>query len=294
VTGILHAQQRFVLPALAPPLHNIGIIASIFLLVPQYGIYGLAWGVVLGSLLHLGIQIPGLLSSRMRWRPTLGTRQKGMGEMLRLAGPRLITTLAIQASRWIMFNQASYLVTGSISALNYAYLIWQFPETLIGTAIGIVVFPRLAARAAARDLREFNRTARIAILSILALAGPAMLVAIVFPELVVSIVLRGGVFGAESTEIVAEVLRFYALAIVGESLLEVMARMFYAQHDTRTPMLAALGAMALRIALMLGLRDALGAPGLALAYALSVTVESVALWVISRRRFAVAPARQVE
>jgi putative peptidoglycan lipid II flippase len=294
VTGVLHAHNRFALAALAGPLHNLGIIGAILFLVPTMGIYGLAWGIVIGSLLHLTIQIPGLIRSGMIWFATLGAGHGSMRELLRLLVPRSITTIVTSLTRLVMNNLASFLSAGSISALNYAYMLWQFPETLIGTAIAVAVFPRLAQRAAAKDARGFQRLFRLALFSILALSLPSALIAIFFARQIVALVLERGAFDVDSTALVAPVLQFYALAIVGESLLELVARTFYAQHDSKTPMLVALGAMALRVALMIWWRDVWGAAGLALAYAVGVCVEAGALWLLAQRRFLLAPAREVE
>src|SRR5581483_9375703 len=286
VTGILQAQNRFALTAMAGPLHNVGMIFGVLVLVPRIGVYGLAWGVVIGSLLHLGIQIPGLIRSRMMWFATLGGGQGSMRELLRLLVPRIITTNIVSVTRLIMINLASFLGEGSISALSYAYSLWQFPETLIGTAIAVAVFPRLSQRVAAKDVRGFQHLFKLALVTILALAIPCALVAIFFAQPIVALVLQRGAFGTESTAFVARVLQFYALAIVGESVLEVATRVFYAEHDSKTPMFVTLGSMVLRIGLMIWWRDTLGAPGLALAYAIGVCVESSALLLIARRRFA--------
>lgn len=285
ITGILHAHNRFALVALAGPLHNLGIIGAIFFLVPSMGIYGLAWGIVLGSLLHLGIQIPGLVRSGMLWFATLGAGQSSMRELLRLLGPRIITTNVGSLTRLITNNLASFLSIGSISALNYAYMLWQFPETLIGTAIGVAVFPRLAQRAAARDAQGFARLFNIALFTILALSLPAALIAVFFAQPIVTLVLERGAFDASSTALVAPALRFYALAIVGEAVLELVARSFYAQRNSKTPMFVALAGMALRIGLMLWWREMYGASGLALAYGIGVCFEAGALYILARRSF---------
>jgi len=289
VTGILHSTNRFALAAMSGPLHNLGVIFGVVILVPRIGIYGLAWGIVLGSLLHLGIQIPGLVRAGMIWFPTLGAGQGAMRgsirELLRLLGPRVVTTNLGSVTRLLTNTIASFLPVGSISALGYAYSLWQFPETLIGTAIAVAVFPRLAQRVAARDAAGFQRLYRIALLTILALAIPSMLITIFFAQPIVAIVLQRGAFGPESTALVAGVLQFYALAIVGESLLELVARVFYANHDSKTPMFVSIGAMVLRLGLMIWWRDSLGAPGLALAYGIGVCVEAGVLWLFSLRRF---------
>lgn len=293
VTGILHAQNRFALAALASPLYNLGIIMAIFALVPRYGIYGLAYGVVIGSLLHLGIQIPGLIRGGMRYSLTIGFSQQSMPQLLRLLGPRVVTTNLVQVTRILIINFASRLGVGSISALSYAYSIWQFPETLIGTAIAVAVFPRLAARAAQHDIFGLRGLYRRALLTILALAIPAAVILILFAQPIVALLLQRGAFTADSTALVASVLQFYALAVIGESLLELTARIFYAQQDSLTPMFAAIGGMALTIALMYWWREPLGAPGLALAYAVGMLAQASALAVLARKRFTVAVARQV-
>jgi putative peptidoglycan lipid II flippase len=285
ITGILHATNRFALAALAGPLHNVGVILAVIFLVPTMGIYGLAWGVVIGSLLHLAIQIPGLWRAGMIWFATLWSGKGSMNELLRLLGPRIITTNLGSVTRLVTNTIASYLPVGSISALGYAYSLWQFPETLIGTAIAVAVFPRLAQRVAANDGAGFRRLFHISLLTILGLAIPAALVTYFFAPRVVSLILQGGVFGEESTALVAGVLQFYALAIVGESVLELVARVFYANHDSKTPMFVAIGVMFLRIGLMLWWRNLYGAAGLALAYSVGVCVEAATLWFLSHRRF---------
>ena len=284
LTGILHAHNHFILPALAPSLYNLGIISGALLLVPRFGILGLAYGVVAGSAMHLLIQLPGLIVHGARYFATLGLRQTGMHHLLGLAGPRLVTMLVVRVTSIIMTNLASRAGEGSVSALSFAYSLWQFPEALIGTAIALAVFPRLAAHASQGKKGELRAMYRVALFSILGLAIPAAFVAILFARPIVSLLFERGAFTGASTELVATVLQFYALAIVGESLLELTARVFYAQRDARTPMLVAIAAMLLRALLMLWWSTPGGAPGLALAYAVGAMIEGSALWWLARLR----------
>ena len=76
--GILHSHNHFLLPALAPILFDVGILFGVIFLIGPLGVYGIAWGAVLGSLLHLGVQVPGLLRYRMRWLPRLGWRDPAL------------------------------------------------------------------------------------------------------------------------------------------------------------------------------------------------------------------------
>jgi len=284
LTGILHAHNHFILPAVAPSLYNISMIVGTVWLAPRFGIFGLAYGVVAGSALHLAIQLPGLLRRGARYFSTLGLRHTGMSNLLALLGPRVVTMLAVRVTWIIMTNMASRLGEGSVSALSYAYSIWQFPESLIGTAIALAAFPRLSALASANKLDELRALYRVALAAILGLAIPAALALVVFAQPIVALLLQRGAFGGTSTELVAMVLQFYALAVVGESLLELTARVFYAQRDARTPMFIAIVSMALRAALIVWWSSTFGAAGIALAYAVGVTVEGSALWWLAQTR----------
>jgi putative peptidoglycan lipid II flippase len=284
VTGILQAHNAFLLPALAPSLYNLGIIAGALFLAPRFGIYGLGYGVVIGSTLHLLIQVPGLVRRRARYFLTLGLRQAGLGELTRLFGPRLVTLGVVRLNNLLMTNLASHLAAGSIAGLNYAYVIWQFPESLFGTAIALAVFPTLSALAAQGAREQLRRTFNLTMFAILALAIPSVLLVIVFAQPLVRLAYERGEFTAASTQAVSGILQFYALAVIGESALELAARIFYAQHDSRTPMLIAIAAMILRAALMFAWANVWGARGLALAYAVGVSAEAGALYLLARRR----------
>jgi putative peptidoglycan lipid II flippase len=277
ITGILHAHQHFVLPALAPSVYNLGIIAGAVLLAPQFGIFGLAYGVIAGSAAHLLIQVPALIRHRARFIPNLGRGQTAMRDLFAMLGPRVVTMLVVRITSVLMTNFASRLSEGSVSALSYAYSLWQFPETLIGTAIALAAFPRLAAHVARDERTALHSTYRIALVAILGLAIPATFVTIVFARPIVALVFARGAFDVASVDLVVSVLRFYALAIVGESLLELTARIFYAQRDARTPMIVAIISMLIRAGLMMWWSQIWGAPGLALAYAIGVAIEGGAL-----------------
>lgn len=281
VTGILQAHNSFLLPALAPSLYNLGIIAGALFLTPRFGVYGLAYGVVGGSALHLLIQLPGLLRQHARYFPALGLQSGGVTELARLFIPRLVTLGVVRLNMILMTNLASGLAPGSLSGLNFAYRVWQFPESLIGTAIALAVFPTLSSLAAQRAQAQLRRTFLVTMCVILLLAIPAMLFVIILARPLVSLLFQGGAFQGESVDLVASILRLYALAIAGESALELAARSFYARHDSKTPMFVAVAAMILRAALMLIWVNDLGARGLALAYAIGVSLEAGILFLIA-------------
>jgi putative peptidoglycan lipid II flippase len=127
VMGILNARQHFLLPALAPVLYNLGIIAGAVALAPKMNARGLALGVVAGALGHLLIQIPGLGRHGMRYALVFGLRNRGVHEVARLMIPRVVGLAAVQINFLVNTILASGLTPGSLAALNYAWLLMLLP-----------------------------------------------------------------------------------------------------------------------------------------------------------------------
>jgi putative peptidoglycan lipid II flippase len=273
VMSILWAHQHFLLPALAPILYNLGIIAGAIFLARPLGVWGLAVGAVSGSVMHLLIQVPGLLRYHARWLPILGVHEPGLRRVLRLMGPRMLTLGVVQINTLITVRLASTLSTGSVSALNFGWRLMQMPETIIGTAIATAVFPTLSEMAAQERTHELRNTLSATLRAVLALGLPATLGLVLLGRPLIALLFQGGQFGGASAEAVLSALIGYAAGLVGHAALEVVARAFYARQDTRTPLLLAVLAMTANFVLNLSLRDLLGHAGLALANSLAVSFE---------------------
>lgn len=284
--GVLNVQQHFLLPALAPLMYNLGLIAGALFLTPLFGVYGLMWGAIAGAAGHLLIQVPGLIRYRMRYYPVLGWGDSGLRQVARLMGPRILTLGVIQANFLVIFNLASRLGEGSVSALDYGWDLMQMPQTIIGSAIGIVLFPTMSALAAQGDLAGLRQTTGQALRIILALSIPAMVGLMVLGRPVIQLMFERGEFGPESTTAVYQSLQFWALALVGHCALEVVNRLFYAQKDTSTPLLGAVAGMVVNLGLAVALYQLLDAGGLALSNGIAVTVEVLILLAIAHRRLA--------
>jgi putative peptidoglycan lipid II flippase len=290
LTGTLHAHQHFLLPALAPILYNGGVIAGAVWLAPSLGIFGLAWGAVLGAFLHLLVQLPGAARLRLHWRPVLHWKDPAFRTVAALMAPRVVDLLMARASiDWLNSNLGSGLGEGRLSALRYAFGIMNMPWTLVGTAIGIAVFPTLAALAAQDDSVALRRALSGALRAILALTLPAAVGLLVLGRPIIQVLFEGGEFSARSTDLVLYALRFYTLALLSQSVLEVVVRAFAARKDTLTPLLVSFFTTALNIGLAFWLarpRSAGGLEhgGLALANGAAVAVEaSIGLAILHRR-----------
>jgi len=281
--GMLQAQQRFLLPALAPILYDLGILfGAVFL--KRFGVYGIAYGAVLGAALHLGVQVPGLVRSGFRWRPTLDLRDASLREVVILMIPRAAGLALANVNLLVAYRFASGLATGAPAAFNWGYALMQLPETLIGTAMGIVIFPTLSLLSAAGDLQG-KRSAMGGALRFIFIATIPAAVAMLLAGRPLLGLLEGGAFAAEDADRVFRVLQFFALSLIVQSAVEIVARSFYADKDMITPLLAALGAAIINVIVSLALMPILDVAGLALANGIATSTEMVVLLVLLRRRW---------
>jgi len=299
LTGTLHAHQHFLLPAIAPSMYSGGIIFGALALAPSWGIFGLAWGAVLGALLHLLIQLPALFKNNVRWRLAFGWKNPDLHRVAVLMAPRVIDLFMARASiDWINANLGSGLGEGRVSALQYAFQLMNTPWTLIGTAIGIAVFPTMAALAAEKDINAQRRALSGALRAILTLALPAAITLIVLGKPVIGVLFESGEFTPQSTELVYYALQFYAFTLISQSILEVVVRAFAAQQDTLTPLLVSFFTTALNLALAIWLsrpriEGGLEHGGLALANGIAVGIESLIGLTILHIRWRGVDARRI-
>jgi putative peptidoglycan lipid II flippase len=280
----LQGFKSFLWPALAAVVYPLGVIVGAVWLAPAWGVRGLAIGVVIGALLHLGIKAPGLLRYGFRWWPTLHAGQGAVRRVAVLMGPRILDLGVFHVTMLVTTNLASRLGPGSVSALEWGWDAMQLPETIIGTAFGLVAFPTLAELAARGDLTGLRRTLAESLRTMLVFAIPATLGLILLGRPLLQLLYQRGAFGAAATEAVYVTLRFYAIGLPAHCCLELAARGFFAQKDTVTPLLIATGSAVANIALGIMFMRPLGAGGLALANSLAVTGEVLVLLYILRKR----------
>jgi putative peptidoglycan lipid II flippase len=290
VMGILNAHQVFFIPALAPAMYQVGMILGVLFFSPRLGIYGLAWGVVLGAGLHLLLQIPFLLRQHAVYAPTLGLGDSNVGEVGRLMLPRLLGVAFVQLNFWINIWLASRLPEGSVTGVTVAFALMLMPQAAIAQSIAIAALPTLAAQFSQGRLADLRGSLVASLRGVLLLAIPASLGLILLRVPLITLLYQRGEFTEHSTALVAWALLWYAAGLVGHSVVEVLARAFYAMHDTKTPVLIGVAAMSLNMVLSVAfsvLFNRLGwAPhgGLALANSLATALEMLGLLLIMHRR----------
>jgi putative peptidoglycan lipid II flippase len=293
IMATLQAHKRFFLTLLAPLIYTLVQILAILFLVPTgglhianitlptagWGIYGLIYGVILSSVVHLSIQLPGLLKLGWRWQLVIDSKDEKFKTTLSLLGMRLVTMFFIQLIFLTRDNFASRLTTGTVSALNYGWFIMQFPETLIGTAIGTALLPTLAEIIARKDYDEFrillkkNAKIIISLSIILTLAtGIVAPFALKYISLIVHIRL-------DNPLLLSAILGFM-VGLAGQSLMEIIARAYYALGDAKTYLIGTIFRCIIIVVITFILFNKLGILAIALADSIGTTLTA---WVLYRQ-----------
>jgi putative peptidoglycan lipid II flippase len=284
VTGILNSYQQFTVPAIAPLLYNLAIIAAAIFLAPIMGVEGLAVGVAIGSLAHLAVQVPNLARVGQRYDLTIGLKHPGVRRVAWLMGPRTLGLAAGQLNFLVSTVLASGLPEGSLTAYNYAFQLSQIPVGVVGVSIAVALFPTLSTDAALGRIGEIRRQVAGAIRILLFVAAPLMAIMIVLAEPLTAVFYQYGAFTAAASERTSNALVFFAVGLGGHIIVHVLARTFYAMQDTKTPVKWAIVAVAINVPLMAWLVGPMGIEGLALAMSIAAVIEVLGLlWSLHRR-----------
>ncbi len=235
VTGMLQSFQRFLVPALAPVFYNIGIILGILFLGPVMGLSGAVWGVVIGAVLYLLIQLPLLYKLGYRQRWILDFKHKGLREVGRLMLPRTFGMAVSQIDITADLILASFLGSRAVTVFYFAQHLQQLPIGLFGGTFAQAALPNLATKAAEKNLSQFKITVLASMHQILFFVLPASVLLSVLRTPVVRLVFGAARFDWEATVATGYTLSFFALSIFAQSLVQLFGRAFYALHDTKTP-----------------------------------------------------------
>jgi len=288
--SILNAHQVFFIPQVTAAMYQIGQIFGAVVLARWMGIYGLAWGVVLGALLFLVIQIPSLLKLGGDFTFSLGDKNPDVRKVIQLMGPRVFGAAIVQLNFWVNNNLGSRMAWGSIISLNYGFALMLMAQAAIAQSIAIAALPTFSAQYALGKLDEMRMSLASTLRGIFLLALPASVGLILLARPIVSMLYERGEFTSVTAEMTAWALIWYAAGLVGHSIMEVLTRAFYAQQDTKTPVIIGTIAMGLNVVFSLvfaGLFSEIGwmpHGGLALANSLATALEAIALFVFMRQR----------
>lgn len=294
IVGVLNAHQIFLVPALTPALYQIGIIFGTVVLAPSMGIYGLAWGVVIGAVLYLVVQLPSLFKLLTdHWSLvafSLGMQDANVRQVFLLMGPRLVGVAVVQLNFWVNTWLASQMAPGSVTGLYYGFSLMLMAQAVIAQSVAIAAMPTFSAQHALGQQDEMRSSLASSLRGVILLALPASVGLMVLREPIISLLYQRGEFDEHSVQIVAWALLWYAAGMLGHSIMEILTRAFYAQHDTKTPVIIGTVAMLLNVVFSVVFAKLFESAGwmphggLALANSLATALEATALFIMMRKR----------
>ena len=289
--GVLNTWRNFAIPAASPVLLNVALIVSIVLGAPWFArwgiepIYAQCVGVMVGGALQLALQWPAL--RRLGLMPRVGASWSAIRRAWADPATRKITGLMLPALLGVSVAQisllintqiASHLASGSVSWINYADRLMEFPTALLGVALGVVLMPQLAAARASKDDAQYSAMLDWGLRLVVLLAVPAAVGLGLFSKPLVAVLYHYGAFSVVDVQRVTAALANYGVGLVGIVAIKVLAPGYYARHDMRTPMLIAVGVLVLTQVLNFFLVPLLQHAALTLSIAIGALVN--ALWLL--------------
>lgn len=281
-SGILNSFHRFLAYAIAPILYNAGIIFGALVFYPRLGPSGLGWGVVLGALLHILVQLPGTFQVGWRWRPVLAWASEDMKTLWRMTLPRVFGLAAQQINLLIATIIGSTLLAGSISVFYLANNVQYLPVGIFGIAFAQAAFPTLSAQVARRDQRAFVRTLSQTIRYVLFFVIPASVFFFLLRAQIIRVLFGDGAFDWEDTILTFQTFGWLTVGIFAQALLPLLTRAFYVRRNTLVPVIVSIVSIGLNIDLALTLAPRIGVPGLAVAVSAEAILNMAVLLLILR------------
>ena len=276
-SGVLNSFKRFVVYALAPIVYNLGIIIGAIWLVPWVGIEGLGWGVVLGAVMHVLVQLPSIINVGLRWRPVMKWSSADVRTLRRMIIPRMFGMAGQQMNLFLVTIIGSTLSAGSIAAFHLANNIQSAPVGIFGLAFAQAAFPTLAEQWARKQKKEFRSTITRTFRYIIFLTVPTAAFAYLLRAQLVRVLFGDGAFDWTDTIMTYSILGLLLLSLFAQAAAPLLIRAFYVRQNTATPVIISLVSMAVNIALALWLAPMMGVEGLALAFSASAILTLVML-----------------
>jgi putative peptidoglycan lipid II flippase len=307
INSVLFAKQNFLLPAIGTVLYNVGLIAGLipglFLTMHRTpatlnaAAFLATIGVVIGALLMVGVQVPGVMKAGMRYSFTFDWRHPAVIQIARQMVPRAFNSAMLYFS--IFVDRALILLMaaavgldagGSITQYYQAFILISLPLGIFGMAVSTAAFPTLAENVTVGRMDRFRTIIQDTLRTILFLSLPSSVGLIVLSLPIIQVLLEHGAYSLDSALTTTIPLSFFAVGLIGLSMVEILTRSFYALRDTKTPVTVSIVQFIFKIALSIlliqayrwGLKWGLG--GLALATAIAANLEAfVLLWLLQDR-----------
>jgi len=290
VMGILNTKGRFFIPAMASTFFNVGSIVGGVLCAwwaPAFGqppIVGMAIGTLIGGVLQLAIQLPSLKRSGFAWRPHLSLRDEGLRRIMILMIPAMIGLSATQINIFVNTNFAARCAEGSVSWLNYAFRLMQFPIGIFGVAIAVATLPIISRQASKGDMGALKATYVSSLTMAFLMTIPASFGLAFLAKPIIRLIFEHGRFTSIDTLHTAEALAYYAVGLFAYSTVKITVPVFYALRDTKYPVISSFLAVATNVLIVSLTLNAFQHKAIAFSTSITMIVNFVFLSVVLYRK----------
>jgi putative peptidoglycan lipid II flippase len=287
--GMLNSLHHYFVPALSPAMFNVMTIVAAFVLVPMLRPFGIepittmAIGTVLGGVAQLALQWPTLRREGFRFRPGVDWQDPGLRRVLVLMGPGSIGMAATQINILVNTQLATGQGQGAASWLNYAFRLMYLPIGLFGVSIATATLPAVSRHLTGKDVAAARETVTRGISLMLMLNVPATVGLVVLGVPIVRLIFERGAFNNFDTMATAAALQFYAVGLVGYSVVRIASPIFYALGRSRVPVIVSAIAVLSNAVLNINLVRTMGYTGLALGTSIAALINATILFVLLRR-----------
>jgi putative peptidoglycan lipid II flippase len=229
--------RNFLVFSLSPILYNIGILFGIIFLYPKIGIYGLAIGVVIGALMHLGIQIPVVAQKKYFPKFITSIYWKEIFQVIKTSLPRTIALSCNSLAFIFLIAIASKLTEGSISLFTFSYNLQSVPVGIIGISYSVAAFPILVKSFSTKNMGNFINQIIGAARQIIFWSLPVLMLFVVLRAQIVRVILGSGTFSWADTRLTAAAVALFVISLVSQGLVLLLVRGYYAAGNTKKPLI---------------------------------------------------------
>ncbi|MFA7216957.1 MAG: murein biosynthesis integral membrane protein MurJ [Candidatus Paceibacterota bacterium] len=237
LASITQINNRFFIYAISPILYNVGIIAGIVVLYPIMGLTGLVWGVVIGAVLHFGVQMPFVIQKKLLPTLSFPLRLDLVRKVVFNSVPRTIAVSSNEIAQLFLISFASFLAVGSISIFNFSFHLQSVPFSIIGVSYSLAAFPALTRLFSSGNIDKFLEQMIVSSRHIIFWSVPVSVMFVVLRAQIVRTILGAGKFGWSDTRLTAAALALFTISLIAQNMSTLFVKSYYSRGKTKIPLI---------------------------------------------------------
>jgi putative peptidoglycan lipid II flippase len=283
--GFSNIYHCFFWPSMSPVAMSITILIGLFLFPPDPSGMILAWATLAGGILQMLMQLPEFFRQKFSLKPAIEWKTTEIRQAGELLFPATVGTTIGQLITYVDMFFASALAVGGWSAVTLSNRLVQLPLGVLQTALLVPIFPRFSRAAGEGNFAEIKRNFTVGVVSLWFISLPLLVLMMLYTEPIIRLIFQHGSFTADNTQLVSQALVFQAFQIIPYFARDSITRVFYAFHDSKTPLMVGLVAIGLKALLnwLLVFQMHLGVGGITFAITIITFVNMFLLGVLSKK-----------